>query len=133
MRSSLYRHYWWFSLLLMLAGGMVLGYTVFRIELRQLEALAQERNENLAQVVRSVHETDIDALVRNEAGLAQKDKAFTLTAELLLMQHSCQWFCRSKATASARMMARHQTPHEQLVASVSAETRNAYLALIKGG
>ena len=41
--------------------------------------------------------------------------------------------CKSKTVASARMLARHQTPHEQLVASVSAETRNAYLTLINGG
>jgi hypothetical protein len=73
-----------------------------------------------------IHAKGIDALVRNEAGLAQKDKAFTLTAELLLLQHSCQWFCRSKALASSRMMARHRTPLAQLVASVSAPTRTAY-------
>jgi hypothetical protein len=53
-----------------------------------------------------------------------------LTAELLLLQHSCQWYCRSKATASARMMARHRTPHAQLLASVSAQTRKAYNKLL---
>ncbi|GKS83272.1 hypothetical protein AVMA1855_03990 [Acidovorax sp. SUPP1855] len=30
------------------------------------------------------------------------------------------------------MMARHQTPYDQLVASVSPETRKAYLALVNG-
>lgn len=77
-----------------------------------------------------LHTKGIDALVRNEEGLSQKDKAFTLTAELLLLQHSCQWFCRSKAMASSRMMARHRTPHAQLLASVSAQTRNAYKQLL---
>jgi hypothetical protein len=77
-----------------------------------------------------IHAKGIDALVRNEEGLAQKDKAFTLTAELLLLQHSCQWFCRSKAMASSRMMARHRTPHAQLLASVSAQTRTAYKQLL---
>jgi hypothetical protein len=77
-----------------------------------------------------LHAKGIDALVRNEEGLSQKDKAFTLTAELLLLQHSCQWFCRSKAMASSRMMARHRTPHAQLLASVSAQTRNAYKQLL---
>ena len=77
-----------------------------------------------------IHAQGIDALVRNEQGLAQKDKAFTLTAELLLLQHSCQWFCRSKAMASSRMMARHRTPHAQLLASVSAQTRTAYQQLL---
>jgi hypothetical protein len=82
------------------------------------------------RVLLHVHAKGIDALVRNEAGLAQKDKAFTLTAELLLLQHSCQWFCRSKAMASSRMMARHRTPHAQLLASVSAQTRHAYQQLL---
>ncbi len=77
-----------------------------------------------------VHAKGIDALVRNEGALSQKDKAFTLTAELLLLQHSCQWFCRSKAMASSRMMARHRTPHSQLLASVSAPTRSAYTQLL---
>jgi hypothetical protein len=53
-----------------------------------------------------------------------------LTAELLLFQHSCHWFCRSKVTANARMMARHKTPHAQLLSSVSAQTREAYLQLV---
>jgi hypothetical protein len=77
-----------------------------------------------------IHAKGVEALVRNEAGLNQKDKAFMLTAELLLLQHSCQWFCRSKATASARMMARHRTPHAQLLASVSEQTRNTYTRLL---
>ena len=77
-----------------------------------------------------IHAKGIDALVRNEGALSQKDKAFTLTAELLLLQHSCQWFCRSKAMASSRMMARHRTPHSQLLASVSAPTRSAYTQLV---
>ena len=59
----------------------------------------------------------------------RKSRAFTMTAELLLMQHSCHWFCKSKTVASARMLARHQTPHAQLLASVSPETRRSYLAL----
>lgn len=77
-----------------------------------------------------VHASGIAAVVANTAGLSQKDKAYMLTAELLLLQHSCQWFCRSKATASARMMARHRTPHAQLLASVSAQTRKAYSRLL---
>jgi hypothetical protein len=77
-----------------------------------------------------IHAKGVEALVRNTSGLSRKDKAFMLTAELLLLQHSCQWFCRSKATASARMMARHRTPHAQLLASVSAQTRTAYNTLL---
>lgn len=77
-----------------------------------------------------IHWQGVERLVRNEATLSQKDKAYTLTAELLLLQHTCHWFCRSKAVANARMMARHQTPHAQLLANVSAQTRNAYATLM---
>ena len=77
-----------------------------------------------------IHASGIAGVVDNKAALAQKDKAYMLTAELLLLQHSCQWFCRSKATASARMMARHRTPHAQLLASVSAPTRLAYMRML---
>lgn len=76
-----------------------------------------------------VHARGIARVARNDAGLSPRDKAFTMTAELLLMQHTCHWFCKSKTVASARTLARHQTPHAQLVAAVSPETRAAYLAL----
>ena len=80
-----------------------------------------------------IHAEGIERAVRNDAQRAPKDKAFTLMAELFLMQHTCHWFCKSKTVASARMLARHKTPHDQLVASVSAETRNAYVAMLQGG
>ena len=62
-------------------------------------------------------------------GVAPRDRAFTISAELLLMQHTCHWFCRSRMVASARTLARHQTSYDQLVASVSPQTRAEYLAL----
>lgn len=80
----------------------------------------------------AIHARGIAHVVQNTSHLAPKDRAYMMTAELFLMQHTCHWYCKSKTVASARMLARHQTPHEQLVASVSAETRNAYLALIQG-
>ena len=39
------------------------------------------------------------------------------------MQHTCHWFCNSKTVASARLLARHQTTYEQVLASVTPETR----------
>jgi citrate synthase len=66
----------------------------------------------------------------NTTDLSPRDKAFRMSAELFLMQHTCHWYCRSKATASARVQLRHQTPHAQLLASVSPTTRNAYLRLV---
>jgi hypothetical protein len=66
-----------------------------------------------------------------EDGL-RKARAFTLSAEMLLLQHSCHWFCKSKSVASARVLVRHQTPYAQVLASVSPETRRAYLDLLGG-
>lgn len=77
-----------------------------------------------------VHAEAIARAVKNEQGRPARDKAYTLSAELFLMQHSCHWYCRSKAIASARMLARHQTPYQQLLASVDPQTREAYLGVI---
>ena len=79
-----------------------------------------------------IHADGIERAVRNQAGLAPRDKAFTLMAEMFLMQHSCHWFCRSKTIASARMLAQHQTHYAQALDGVSPETRQAYLALVNG-
>ncbi|RYF27635.1 MAG: hypothetical protein EOO33_03750 [Comamonadaceae bacterium] len=77
----------------------------------------------------TLHAQGIARVARNDAGRSPRDKAFTMTAELFLMQHTCHWFCKSKTVASARMLARHQTPLAQLIDSVSPETRSAYRAL----
>ncbi len=58
-----------------------------------------------------------------------KSRAFNISAEFFLMQHTCHWFCRSKTVASGRMLARHKTSYAQLVAAVSPDTRRTYLAL----
>lgn len=77
-----------------------------------------------------IHSQGFENVIRNDAQRSPRDRAYMMTAEILLMQHTCHWFCKSKSVASARMLARNQTPHEQLVASVSPETRSAYLAMI---
>ncbi|WP_460482009.1 hypothetical protein [Comamonas humi] len=79
-----------------------------------------------------LHADGINRVAQNAEGLPPKDKAYTLLAELYLMQHTCHWFCKSKTVASARMQLRNQTRYEQVVQSVSPETRQAYLALIGG-
>lgn len=78
----------------------------------------------------NVHADGIERAAKNSRGRTPRDKAFTLSAELFLMQHTCHWYCRSKTIASARMLARHQTPYAQLLASVDPVTREAYLATI---
>lgn len=73
-----------------------------------------------------------DALTQAVANADQrtlKQKAFLLSAQLFLIQHTCHWFCNSRTVASARLLARHQTSHEQVVAAVAPETRAAYVAL----
>ena len=82
--------------------------------------------------VLQVHAEGIARVVRNDAGLAPRERAFTLMAEMFLMQHSCHWFCRSKTVASARMLAQHQTHYAQALDAVSPTTRQAYLAVVNG-
>ena len=77
----------------------------------------------------AIHAAGMGRALRNEGNLAARERAFTMTAELLLMQHSCHWFCKSKPVASARLILRHQTPYEQVVQSVAPATRQAYQAL----
>ncbi len=78
----------------------------------------------------AIHAQGILSATENKAGDTLKNKAFTMSAELLLMQHTCHWFCKSRTVASARVLVRHKTSYEQLVASVSPKTRDAYIALI---
>lgn len=77
----------------------------------------------------SIHAAAIARAVNSKSDQSPKSRAFDLSAELFLMQHTCHWFCRSKAVASARMLAGHQTSHAQLVAAVLPDTRQAYCAL----
>jgi len=77
----------------------------------------------------SLHAHGISLAVQNDPAQPAKRKAFTLSAELMLMQHSCHWFCRSKMVASARLLARHQTAYTQVLDAVAPSTRQAYLQL----
>ena len=65
-----------------------------------------------------------------EQDASPKDRAFAILAEMLLMQHTCHWYCRSKSVASARMLASHRTSYEQLVGAVLPQTRQEYLGLV---
>ncbi|HSV46827.1 MAG TPA: hypothetical protein VLJ58_13655 [Ramlibacter sp.] len=78
----------------------------------------------------AIHARGIGQAAEGNGHLSPKARAFTMSAELFLMQHTCHWFCKSRAVASARMQARHKTSYAQLVAAVSPETRAAYCALI---
>ena len=82
--------------------------------------------------VLAVHAKGIANVVANAQGLSPRDKAFMLTAELYLMQHSCHWFCKSKNVASARLLARHKTSYVQVLAAVTPATRDAYSRVVGG-
>lgn len=81
----------------------------------------------------AVHARGIRRAMEQDASVSPRDRAYTITAELFLMQHTCHWFCKSRAVASARMFARHHTSYRQLLASVLPETRDAYLSVIRAG
>jgi hypothetical protein len=77
----------------------------------------------------SIHAHAIANAADNVLNQSPKNKAFTMTSELFLMQHTCHWFCRSKTVASARLLARHKTSYAQLLAAVAPATAKAYGAL----
>lgn len=77
----------------------------------------------------AVHAEGINQVV-GAADEPARDRAFMLSAELFLLQHTCHWYCKSRTVASARMLARHQTAYAQLLQSVSPRTREAYRALV---
>ena len=78
----------------------------------------------------SIHAQGLSRAIDNPMGLSPRRRAFHISAELFLMQHTCHWFCRSKTVASARLLARQKTSYTQLLDAVLPETREAYKALI---
>lgn len=76
-----------------------------------------------------IHAQGIGDAVTNAEQRSPRDKAFVLSAELFLMQHTCHWFCRSRPVASARLLRRHQVSHAQVLDAVSPATRRAYAEL----
>ena len=77
-----------------------------------------------------IHARGIRRAIEAQDAGDDRARAFTISAELLLMQHTCHWFCKSRLVASARMLARHKTSYEQAIAAVLPETRSAYLTLV---
>ena len=77
-----------------------------------------------------IHADGLARAADRSTDISPSSRAFTLSAELFLMQHTCHWFCKSKTIASARMLVRHQTTYEMVLQSVSPETRRAYSALV---
>jgi hypothetical protein len=78
----------------------------------------------------AIHARGISRAVQDGSHDSARSKAFTVMAELFLMQHTCHWFCKSRTVASARMLARHKTSYRQLIDSVGPATRASYCELI---
>lgn len=78
----------------------------------------------------AVHARGVCRAIQDPAARSPRDRAFTISAELFLLQHTCHWFCRSRLVASARMLSRHKTSYGQLLQSVTPQTRADYLALL---
>ena len=79
-----------------------------------------------------VHAEGLQRVVANEESLEPKDRAFHLSAELYLFQHSCHWYCKSRTVADARLLLRHQVDHQKVLDSVSTKTRTDYLKWLSG-
>lgn len=79
-----------------------------------------------------IHAKGLRHVVANEGNWDEKSRAFHLSAELYLFQHSCHWFCKSRTVADARLMMRHQVQHQKVLDSVSAVTREAYQEWLRG-
>jgi hypothetical protein len=84
------------------------------------------------RVLLCIHAAGLRHVVDNEEGLDPKRRAFRLSAELYLFQHSCHWYCKSRAVADARLIMRHQVQHRNVLDSVSDLTRSAYLRWLQG-
>lgn len=79
-----------------------------------------------------IHAAGLRHVVDNEAQWDAKTRAYHLSAELYLLQHSCHWYCKSRAVANARLILRHQVNYQKVLGSVSAETRSAYPRWLRG-
>lgn len=78
-----------------------------------------------------LHAKGIATAVEHSAQPSAKSRARRILAEMYLLQHTCHWFCKSKAVASARLMAQHQTRYESLLDMISPSTKQAYLQLMQ--
>lgn len=90
---------------------------------------ALDRSFDMREALR-MHARGICRAVEEQGRSSSRDRAFAILAEMLLLQHTCHWYCRSKSVASARMLARHRTSYEQVVGALLPQTRQEYLGLV---
>lgn len=107
------------------AGMGTLSFCVPYIE-RFLPALTRDFRKLL-----HIHAAGLRDVVDSESRWDAKTRAYHLSAELYLFQHSCHWFCKSRNVADARLVLRHQVNHQKVLDSVSEATRSAYLEWLR--
>jgi hypothetical protein len=111
--------------------GQHYGMGMLRFCVPYAERFLAGAMRDFRQLVR-IHADGLRRVVDNDAGWDAKTRAYHLSAELYLFQHSCHWFCKSRGVADARLMLRHQVTHQKVVESVSEGTRTAYLKWMQG-
>jgi len=79
-----------------------------------------------------IHAEGLQTVAANHEQRSAKARAHMMLAEMLLLQHTCHWFCKSRSVASIRLLARHRSAYEQVLDAISPQTRRAYAALLKG-
>jgi len=110
-------------------GADVTRISTLPMTLPYAEQLFPQATFDLRKVLQ-IHAQGLDNAAANATQRNPKERAYVMLAELMLMQHSCHWFCRSKTVASARMVMRHQTAYAQVLGAVAPETRKAYVAVV---
>ncbi len=95
-----------------------------------MRALLALHADGIARVVHADTGPEEEQALASGDDSAARSRAYTLSAELFLMQHSCHWFCKSRGVASARLLVRHKTPYAKVLESVTPATRRAYAALV---
>ena len=91
-----------------------------------VERLLPSMTRDFRQLLQ-IHAAGLRHVADNGEQWDPKSRAFHLSAELYLFQHSCHWFCKSRTVADARLLARHKVTHQKVLESVCAQPRNAYL------
>lgn len=79
-----------------------------------------------------IHAAGIRQAIDHTSPDDPRTRAFHIAAELYLFQHSCHWFCKSRAVADARLMLRHKVDHAKVLASVTRLTQSAYSQWLQG-
>lgn len=105
------------------ASATLMGLLAF--SLPYLTQLFPSMKRDFRQLLQ-IHAAGLRYVADNEANWDPKNRAYHLSAELYLFQHSCHWFCKSRTVANARLMVRHKVDHKKVLESVSEPTRLAY-------